>query len=113
MNISVNTIKKIKKNYPLSNVQAAAEAYDAILDEQLDLVGADLLLKRARCHFALGRWLQAAADAGRAAKVAAEGDDDQVIKKKNVFYPHTRTQTAIKNWWEYCIKYEVHDKDKW
>lgn len=58
--------------------QAAAEAYDAILDEQLDLVGAELLLKRARCHFALGRWLQAAADAGRAAKVAAEGDDDQV-----------------------------------
>lgn len=58
--------------------QAAAEAYDAILDEQLDLVGAELLLKRARCHFALGRWLQAAADAGRAAKAAAEGDDDQV-----------------------------------
>ncbi|CAM9913177.1 unnamed protein product, partial [Pylaiella littoralis] len=61
---------------------AAAEAYDAILDEQLDLVGAELLLKRARCHFALGRWLQAAADAGRAAKAAAEGDDDQAARER-------------------------------
>lgn len=60
------------------NQQAAADAYDAILDEQLDLVGAALLIRRARCHFALRRWLQAAADAGRAAKVAAEADDDQV-----------------------------------
>ena len=59
-------------------MKAAAEAYDAILDEQLDLVGAELLIRRARCHFALGRWLQAAADAGRAAKVAAEADDDEV-----------------------------------
>ncbi|CAN0178844.1 unnamed protein product, partial [Hapterophycus canaliculatus] len=63
--------------------QAAAEAYDAILDEQLDLVGATLLIRRARCHFALGRWLQAAADAGRAAKVAAEqGDDSQAARER-------------------------------
>eukprot|EP00903_Cladosiphon_okamuranus_P006463 g6323.t1 len=62
--------------------QAAAEAYDAILDEQLDLVGAELLLRRARCHFALGRWLQAAADAGRAAKVAAEADDDHAARER-------------------------------
>lgn len=57
--------------------QAAVSAYDSILDEQLDLVGPNLLLRRANCYFALGRWLQAAADAGRAAKLAAEGDMDQ------------------------------------
>lgn len=64
------------------NWQAAAEAYDAILDEQLDLVSAALLTRRARCHFALGRWMQAAADAGRAAKVAAEGGDDQGVRDR-------------------------------
>ncbi|CAM9242498.1 unnamed protein product [Ectocarpus sp. 8 AP-2014] len=64
------------------NWEAAAEAYDAILDEQLDLVGAELLIRRARCHFALGRWLQAAADAGRAAKVAAEADDDKAARER-------------------------------
>lgn len=52
--------------------QAAADAYDRVLDEQLDLVGATLLLRRALCHYALQRWLQAAADAGRAAKLAAD-----------------------------------------
>ncbi|CAN0077618.1 unnamed protein product [Ectocarpus sp. 6 AP-2014] len=64
------------------NWEAAAEAYDAILDEQLDLVGAELLIRRARCHFALERWLQAAADAGRAAKVAAEADDDKAARER-------------------------------
>lgn len=45
------------------------------------MVGAGLLLRRAKCHFALHRWLEAVADAGRAAKIAGEGDDRQVRRQ--------------------------------